>query len=41
MVAGASHSPAVEAPATTAIALTKFWDAAEVAAAHAGSARMA
>ena len=40
-IPGASHSPAVEAPATTAIALTKFWDAAEVAAAHAGSARMA
>lgn len=40
-IPGASHSPAVEAPATTAIALTKFWDAAEAAAAHAGSARMA
>jgi pimeloyl-ACP methyl ester carboxylesterase len=39
-IPGASHSPAVEAPATTAIALTQFWDAAE-AAAHAGSARMA
>jgi pimeloyl-ACP methyl ester carboxylesterase len=25
----AAHSPAVEAPATTAIALTKFWEAAE------------
>jgi pimeloyl-ACP methyl ester carboxylesterase len=37
----ASHSPAVEAPATTAIALTQFWDAAEAAAAHAGSTRMA
>jgi hypothetical protein len=23
------HSPAVEAPATTASALTQFWDAAE------------
>jgi pimeloyl-ACP methyl ester carboxylesterase len=40
-IPGASHSPAVEAPATTAIALTRFWDAAEAAAAHAGSARMA
>ena len=40
-IPGASHSPAVEAPATTAIALTKFWDAAEAAAAHAASARMA
>ena len=38
---GASHSPAVVAPATTAIALTLFWDAAEAAAVHAGSARMA
>jgi pimeloyl-ACP methyl ester carboxylesterase len=28
-IPGASHSPAVEAPATTAIALTQFWDAAE------------
>jgi pimeloyl-ACP methyl ester carboxylesterase len=37
----ASHSPAVEAPATTAIALTQFWDAAEAAAVHAGSTRMA
>jgi pimeloyl-ACP methyl ester carboxylesterase len=40
-IPGASHSPAVEAPATTAIALTQFWDAAEATAAHAGSARMA
>jgi pimeloyl-ACP methyl ester carboxylesterase len=40
-IPGASHSPAVEAPATTAIALTQFWDAAETAAAHAGSAKMA
>ncbi len=40
-IPGASHSPAVEAPATTAIALTQFWDAAEAAAAHAASARMA
>jgi pimeloyl-ACP methyl ester carboxylesterase len=29
----AAHSPAVEAPATTASALTRFWDAAEAAAA--------
>ena len=40
-IPAASHSPAVEAPATTAIALTQFWDAAEAAAAHAHSARMA
>jgi pimeloyl-ACP methyl ester carboxylesterase len=40
-IPGASHSPAVEAPATTAIALTQFWDAAEAAAAHAGRTRMA
>jgi pimeloyl-ACP methyl ester carboxylesterase len=40
-IPGAAHSPAVEAPATTAIALTQFWDAAEAAAAHADSARMA
>jgi pimeloyl-ACP methyl ester carboxylesterase len=40
-IPAASHSPAVEAPATTAIALTQFWDAAEAAAVHAGSARMA
>ncbi len=40
-IPGAEHSPAVEAPATTAIALTQFWDAAEAGAAHAGSARMA
>jgi pimeloyl-ACP methyl ester carboxylesterase len=40
-IPGAAHSPAVEAPATTAIALTQFWDAAEAAAAHTGSARMA
>jgi pimeloyl-ACP methyl ester carboxylesterase len=30
-IPAASHSPAVEAPATTAAALTQFWDAAEVA----------
>jgi pimeloyl-ACP methyl ester carboxylesterase len=28
-IPGAAHSPAVEAPATTAHALTRFWDAAE------------
>ncbi|HSZ39546.1 MAG TPA: alpha/beta fold hydrolase [Trebonia sp.] len=28
-IPGAAHSPAVEAPATTAAALTDFWDAAE------------
>src|SRR5579875_1810534 len=28
-IPGAAHSPAVEAPATTASALTRFWDAAE------------
>jgi pimeloyl-ACP methyl ester carboxylesterase len=26
---GAAHSPAVEAPETTAAALTRFWNAAE------------
>jgi len=30
-IPAAAHSPAVEAPATTAGALTQFWDAAEVA----------
>ena len=40
-IPGALHSPAVEAPATTATALTQFWNAAETAAAHAGRARMA
>jgi pimeloyl-ACP methyl ester carboxylesterase len=40
-IPGASHSPAVEAPATTAIALTQFWDAAEAAAARTASTRMA
>jgi len=30
-IPAAVHSPAVEAPATTASALTQFWDAAEVA----------
>ena len=28
-IPAAAHSPAVEAPATTASALTQFWDAAE------------
>jgi pimeloyl-ACP methyl ester carboxylesterase len=28
-IPGAAHSPAVEAPATTAAALTQFWDSAE------------
>jgi hypothetical protein len=28
-IPAAMHSPAVEAPATTASALTQFWDAAE------------
>jgi pimeloyl-ACP methyl ester carboxylesterase len=31
-IPGAAHSPAVEAPATTAHALTDFWDAAEMTA---------
>jgi pimeloyl-ACP methyl ester carboxylesterase len=31
-IPGATHSPAVEAPATTASALTDFWNAAEVSA---------
>jgi hypothetical protein len=30
-IPGAVHSPNVEAPATTAHALTTFWDAAETA----------
>jgi pimeloyl-ACP methyl ester carboxylesterase len=28
-IPGATHSPAVEAPETTASALNKFWNAAE------------
>jgi pimeloyl-ACP methyl ester carboxylesterase len=37
-IPGAVHSPAVEAPATTASALTRFWDEAEtIAAKHAAS----
>jgi pimeloyl-ACP methyl ester carboxylesterase len=31
-IPGAAHSPAVEAPATTASALTRFWDTAEARA---------
>jgi pimeloyl-ACP methyl ester carboxylesterase len=31
-IPGAAHSPAIEAPATTAHALTDFWDAAEMTA---------
>ena len=34
----AMHSPAVEAPATTASALTQFWDAAEAALIQTSSA---
>ena len=30
-IPAAAHSPAVEAPATTAAALTRFWDEAEIA----------
>jgi hypothetical protein len=32
-IPGASHNPNVEAPATTAHALTQFWTAAEAMAA--------
>ena len=35
VVPGALHSPAVEAPETTAAALTRFWNAAEQRLAHA------
>jgi pimeloyl-ACP methyl ester carboxylesterase len=38
-IPAAVHSPAVEAPATTAGALTQFWDAAEAALARSASAR--
>jgi pimeloyl-ACP methyl ester carboxylesterase len=38
-IPAAVHSPAVEAPATTAGALTQFWDAAEAALAKSLSAR--
>ncbi|WP_155350178.1 alpha/beta fold hydrolase [Acrocarpospora pleiomorpha] len=34
VVPGAAHSPAVEAPETTAAALTRFWNAAESAILH-------
>jgi hypothetical protein len=37
----AAHSPAVEAPATTASALTRFWDAAEAATALQAAGRLA
>jgi len=40
-IPAAAHSPAVEAPATTAGALTQFWDAAEAATAKAADSRMA
>jgi pimeloyl-ACP methyl ester carboxylesterase len=40
-IPAAVHSPAVEAPATTASALTQFWDAAEAALARTASARPA
>ncbi len=40
-IPAAVHSPAVEAPATTAGALTQFWDAAEMALAKTASARPA
>jgi len=37
-IPGAVHSPAVEAPATTASALTNFWDEAEtIVAKHAAN----
>jgi pimeloyl-ACP methyl ester carboxylesterase len=40
-IPGAVHSPAVEAPVTTASALTQFWDAAEVSTArHPASSRI-
>ena len=40
-IPAAVHSPAVEAPATTAAALTQFWDAAEATLAEAAWARSA
>ena len=40
-IPAAVHSPAVEAPATTAGALTQFWDAAEATLARTASARHA
>ena len=38
-IPAAVHSPAVEAPATTASALTQFWDAAEAALTRTGPSR--
>jgi len=38
-IPGAAHSPAVEAPATTAHALTEFWDATERASTERARAR--
>jgi pimeloyl-ACP methyl ester carboxylesterase len=38
-IPGAAHSPAVEAPATTAHALTEFWDAADGVHGHAPAVR--
>jgi pimeloyl-ACP methyl ester carboxylesterase len=40
-IPGAAHSPAVEAPATTASALTRFWDTAEATTAMQAAGRMA
>ena len=40
-IPAAVHSPAVEAPATTAGALTQFWDAAEARLAKTAWARHA
>ncbi|MGH3234105.1 MAG: alpha/beta fold hydrolase [Streptosporangiaceae bacterium] len=40
-IPAAVHSPAVEAPATTASALTQFWDAVEAAPTRTGPARPA
>ncbi|HYB15898.1 MAG TPA: hypothetical protein VEF71_10560 [Streptosporangiaceae bacterium] len=36
-IPAAAHSPAVEAPAATAVALTRFWDEAEAAGAAPGA----
>jgi hypothetical protein len=38
-VPGAAHSPAVEAPETTASSLTAFWNAAESRHGHTSTAR--
>jgi pimeloyl-ACP methyl ester carboxylesterase len=40
-IPGAVHSPAVEAPATTASALTQFWDTAETSRSKHAATRMA